>query len=602
MYHLRYMRRSLSSSTAFAQRRSCIHHGRMPSTLKQMQPATVYQPRTLSVLMPSNYRKVLYTSSSLVLQASSLPSLETDIDIDSNDNILSADSIITDELNPSQKEATLRPRYSITRVIAGPGAGKTRVLICRIAHLLLDNDNESTTQQQPDSSNNQQLRNKEGILAVTFTKKAALEMERRLTDLISLAIEQEQKQKKQDSNGGAIITQQDSLSATISTGGDDYEDYLEDGEFVQFGNAPVSASDAENNISGDAESISRQYMRQTTVGTFHSVCSKILRKYGKELGDLPSVRSALGITNASGASVIQEGIQTSDDESIERDTSNDILIDTLDGSFTILDQSDQLRLLKEALQKHNIQLSSPASSSGGARKNNDIRPITVLNAISLLNTHEATKSTPGGSRQSDDEEISTKMSRKVYKIAMEIRTSFQRAKYSQSAVDFDDLILLTRELLLHHPDIRETLHRRWRHILVDEFQDTSQVQLDLVRLLTTNSLFVVGDGDQSIYSWRGASPESMSDFELAFHNRQHGWEGLLTNHNHNNGMNLSQYLAHITGEEEDSLEVKSVYLMENYRSTTNIVKAAQRIISDKGDKNNNNAAQENIRREMKPFI
>ena len=367
-----------------------------------MQSATFYQPyrpRTLSVLMPSNYRKLLYTSSSLVVQASSLTSLETDID--SNDNILSSNSIITDELNPSQKEATLRPRYSITRVIAGPGAGKTRVLICRIAHLLLDNDNESTTQQQSDSSNNQQWRNKEGILAVTFTKKAALEMERRLTDLISLAIEQDQKQKKQDSNGGAIITQQDSLSATISTGGDDYEEYVEDGEFAQFGNAPVSASDdAENNISADAESISRQYMRQTTVGTFHSVCSKILRKYGKELGDLPSVRSALGITNASGASVVQEGIQTSDDESIERDTSNDILIDTLDGSFTILDQSDQLRLLKEALQKHNIQLSSPASSSGGARKNNDIGPITVLNAISLLNTHEATKSTPGGSRQS----------------------------------------------------------------------------------------------------------------------------------------------------------------------------------------------------------
>ena len=91
MYHLRYMRRSLSSSTAFAQRRSCIHGGyRMSSTLKQKQSATFYRPRTLSVLMPSNYRKLLYTSSSLV--QASLTSLETDID--SNDNILSSNSII----------------------------------------------------------------------------------------------------------------------------------------------------------------------------------------------------------------------------------------------------------------------------------------------------------------------------------------------------------------------------------------------------------------------------------------------------------------------------------------------------------------------------
>ena len=66
-------------------------------------------------------------------------------------------------------------------------------------------------------------------------------------------------------------------------------------------------------------------------------------------------------------------------------------------------------------------------------------------------------------------------------------------------MDFDDLILLTRELLLNKQDVREHLHRRYRHILVDEFQDTSKVQLDLVRLLTTSSLFVVGDGDQSIY-------------------------------------------------------------------------------------------------------
>jgi len=316
----------------------------------------------------------------------------------------------------------------------------------------------------------------------------------------------------------------------------------------------------------------------------------------------------LGVTNASGASVVQAGIQTADNNNDEDSTStgtNNILIETLDGSYNILDQSDQLRLLKEVLEKNNIQLKSPSSSSGGSR-NNDIRPITVLNAISLLNTRDATMGTTplsGGRSNNDDDDISSKMSRKVYKIATASQQAFQKAKYSQNAVDFDDLILLTRELLLNHPNIREVLHRQWRHILVDEFQDTSNIQLDLVRLLTTNSLFVVGDGDQSIYSWRGASPESMSDFELAFHGRKHGWEGLLPTSD--NG-NLIQYLEHITGEvecSEKSLEVKSVYLMENYRSTTNIVKAAQRIISisDKKSNNDDNNTQENIRRDMKPM-
>jgi len=436
-----------------------------------------------------------------------------------------------------------------------------------------------------------------------------MEMERRLNDLLSSAIQHEQQQQNEEHQHEQMNDAQSSIGIAISH--DDFiEEYVQQGEFVQYGNAPLDInSNGETDEESNVDRISRQYMRQANVGTFHSICSKILRKFGKELGNLPSVRNSLGVTNASGASVVQEGIQTADNNNDEDSTStgtNNILIETLDGSYNILDQSDQIRLLKEVLEKNNIQLKSPSSSSGGSR-NNDIRPITVLNAISLLNTRDATMGTTplsGGRSNNDDDDISSKMSRKVYKIATASQQAFQKAKYSQNAVDFDDLILLTRELLLNHPNIREVLHRQWRHILVDEFQDTSNIQLDLVRLLTTNSLFVVGDGDQSIYSWRGASPESMSDFELAFHGRKHGWEGLLPTSD--NG-NLIQYLEHITGEEECSenlLEVNSVYLMENYRSTTNIVKAAQRIISisdKKNDKDDDNNTQENIRRDMKPM-
>mmetsp|Transcript_10639 Transcript_10639/g.23496 ORF Transcript_10639/g.23496 Transcript_10639/m.23496 type:complete len:1242 (+) Transcript_10639:284-4009(+) len=525
-----------------------IFHGRFHSMVKTTSPSTTKKQFSLS--------SPLHVS---------LSTLETE-KVDQNDPSQPINSI-TGELNPSQTEATLRPRYSITRVIAGPGAGKTRVLTCRIAHLLMDKShlNDELSQRE----------GREGILAVTFTKKASMEMERRLTDLIASATQE-------------IESSSSSYDATpaISTGGED----LEEGEFVQYGNADP---DDESN-EGDANSIARQLMKRTTVGTFHSVCSKILRKFGKELGNLPSVRNCLGVTKASGATVFQEGTELSGNE---EEPTNEILIQTLDGSFNIVDQSDQLRLLKDVLQKHNIQLKSPSASSGL-----DIRPITVLNAISLLNTAEAEKLTsPGGTGSEDD--LPGKMSRKVYKIATEIWRSFQKAKYSQNSVDFDDLILLTRELLLYHPEVREVLHRRWRHILVDEFQDTSGIQLDLVRLLTTNSLFAVGDGDQSIYSWRGASPESMSDFEVAFHDRAHGWEGLLNNHDGN----LSQYLERISGvnihEEDAPLKVMSVYLMENYRSTTNIVKAAQRIIStsEKSDKDDPASTQDNLRRDMKPM-
>ncbi|KAL7453249.1 hypothetical protein ACHAWC_004912 [Mediolabrus comicus] len=410
-----------------------------------------------------------------------------------------------------------------------------------------------------------------------------MEMETRLTDLLSSVVSETESNEKSNDEM--------STSKGIATGD---EPILEQGEFVQYGNA--DPNDANNVDDAHARSL----LRQTTVGTFHSVCSKIMRKFGKELGELPSVRQCIGVVNSSGVQLTQEGIQTSQNIGDEEQFLSSSL--TLDGSFNILDQSDQLhqsdqlRLLKDILKEHNIELSSPAASSRG--KGNDIRPITVLNAISLLNTEEAISSTARG--QIKDSE-SDKMSRKVRQIATQIRIPFQKAKYTQNSVDFDDLILLSRELLLQHSGIREVLHSRWRHILVDEFQDTSQVQLDLVRLLTTNSLFVVGDGDQSIYSWRGASPESMtSDFELAFHDRKNGWEGLLKQ-----DVCLTQYLERLCGSsasapKDNALEVTSVFLMENYRSTSNIVRAAQRIIST-SESNNRDSAQDSMRRDMKPM-
>jgi DNA helicase-2/ATP-dependent DNA helicase PcrA len=87
----------------------------------------------------------------------------------------------------------------------------------------------------------------------------------------------------------------------------------------------------------------------------------------------------------------------------------------------------------------------------------------------------------------------------------------------ENACDFNDLLLKVRDLCLH-PEVGPRLAGRFRHILVDEFQDTNRVQYDLVRHLARDhgNLCVVGDDDQSIYSWRGAEPKNLLELDRDF--------------------------------------------------------------------------------------
>ncbi len=114
-----------------------------------------------------------------------------------------------------------------------------------------------------------------------------------------------------------------------------------------------------------------------------------------------------------------------------------------------------------------------------------------------------------------------------------------------NAVDFDDLIMLPLELLGSHAEVREQYHLRYRYLLVDEFQDTSTAQYELMKLLVgpPGNVCVVGDDDQSIYSWRGASYENILRFERDF-------SGL-----------------------------KVITLEQNYRSTRTILRAANALIA-----------------------
>ena len=101
---------------------------------------------------------------------------------------------------------------------------------------------------------------------------------------------------------------------------------------------------------------------------------------------------------------------------------------------------------------------------------------------------------------------------------------YQVALKQLNAVDFDDLLLLTVKLLAEHPEVRERWRKRFRYIMVDEFQDTNRLQLEMVSYLAKGddgaqpNVAVVGDDDQSIYGWRGAEVSNILEFEQHFPN------------------------------------------------------------------------------------
>jgi DNA helicase-2/ATP-dependent DNA helicase PcrA len=112
----------------------------------------------------------------------------------------------------------------------------------------------------------------------------------------------------------------------------------------------------------------------------------------------------------------------------------------------------------------------------------------------------------------------------------EVYTGYQRRLAASNALDFDDLIMRTVELLQSLPDVAEHYRRRFRHILVDEYQDTNHAQYVLVRELVGPAvadcaeLCVVGDADQSIYAFRGATIRNIEEFERDFPNALTGAE------------------------------------------------------------------------------
>ncbi|MDX2038597.1 MAG: UvrD-helicase domain-containing protein [Isosphaeraceae bacterium] len=212
------------------------------------------------------------------------------------------------------------------------------------------------------------------------------------------------------------------------------------------------------------------------VGTFHSLCARLLRSHAELVG--------------------------------------------LDRNFTIYDQADRLRAVKEALERHRL------NDSG-------ITPERIDAAISRAKNDLLTPA-----------QLAKRVHDPVSEIAAKVYKHYAERLRESSAVDFDDLLVHIVTILKERKEVRAQLDARFRYLLVDEYQDTNLAQYAIVRGLSVDhpNVCVTGDPDQSIYGWRGANLDNILDFE------------------------------------KDYPGCKVVKLERNYRSTKNILRTADGLI------------------------
>tara|TARA_B100001250_G_scaffold92484_2_gene76967 strand:- start:703 stop:2871 length:2169 start_codon:yes stop_codon:yes gene_type:complete len=218
------------------------------------------------------------------------------------------------------------------------------------------------------------------------------------------------------------------------------------------------------------------------IGTFHSICAKLLRNEIHHLG--------------------------------------------FTKNFAIYDRSDQISLIKIIMAEMDIS-------------KNSVMPKTAINKISfykskLINPKSAIKS----AKTLQDKTI------------VDIYKSYNKSLKENNALDFDDLLNFPLEIFNNHPRILNKYQKAWKYVLVDEYQDTNKAQFLFVKMLAEKhrNICVVGDDDQSIYGWRGADIRNILDFEKYF------------------------------------TECEIFTLENNYRSTNQILQAAQSVVRNNSDR------------------
>jgi DNA helicase II / ATP-dependent DNA helicase PcrA len=345
-------------------------------------------------------------------------------------------------LNPSQRQAVEHVNGPLL-VVAGAGSGKTRALTFRIANLVL------THRVDP-----------EQILAVTFTNKAAKEMKHRVEQLFA-----EQQAQTEFGKPYAALQQYEQTKLRSK--------------------------------------IYKTITKDLWIGTFHSLCCRILRF---------------------------------DIEKYQDDTGR-----KWDKTFSIFDESDVMTIIKDIIiNKLNLD-------------DKKFEPRAIRYAIS----NAKNKGLSPSEVEQDQPNYRGRVIADVYRLYLDRMAE-------NNALDFDDLILMPVKLFRQNELVRSYWHKRFRHLLVDEYQDTNRTQYDLLQMMTTNgkspkefkewehrSIFVVGDADQSIYSFRSADFTILMGFQKDFGD----------------------------GRKDDETE-SMVKLEENYRSTANILELANTLIDN----------------------
>ena len=165
-------------------------------------------------------------------------------------------------------------------------------------------------------------------------------------------------------------------------------------------------------------------------------------------------------------------------------------------SFTILDEEDQTKLVKDI------------AAEMGFKRGDKIVALT----LSYIGKQKLLEKYP------DDINI-VKPAFEDEKTCLEIYQRYEEEKYKNFALDFDDLLLQTNRILEDYPDIRSKWQNRIDHILIDEFQDTNDIEYKMVKYLKKPeaSLYVVGDPDQTIYTWRGANQNIILDLNKRYY-------------------------------------------------------------------------------------
>lgn len=195
-------------------------------------------------------------------------------------------------------------------------------------------------------------------------------------------------------------------------------------------------------------------------GTFHSIGNRILRRHADEIG--------------------------------------------FTRSFSILDRDDSKALMKTVIAECEIDTSERRFP----------KPDVLISVFSLMRNTGETMEDIIETRYPYFEEWAEEIAR--------VEQAYERKKQDTNSMDFDDLLVLTLDLMKKNDEVRRLYQKRFRYVLVDEFQDTNEVQSALIELLVAKhkSLMVVGDDAQSIYSWRGANMENILGFPDRFKEAQ----------------------------------------------------------------------------------